>query len=51
VFQYARRIADYALRFHDKVRLFSLPEKRMESLKHLVSERDMYVAVILRSCF
>jgi transposase len=39
----ARRIADYALRFQDKVRLFLLPEKNIASLKQLLSERDMYV--------
>jgi transposase len=39
----ARRIAAYAMRFQDKIRLFSLPEKKLESLKQLVSERDMYI--------
>jgi transposase len=39
----ARRIADYVLRFQDKVHLFSLPEKQIISLKRLISERDMYV--------
>jgi len=40
----ARRIADYANRFQDKTRLFSLPEKNIASLKQLISERDLYVA-------
>ena len=40
----ARKIADYALRYQDRVRLFSLPQKRIESLKHLISERDMYLS-------
>jgi transposase len=39
----ARKIAAYAARFQDKVRLFSLPEKKLATLKQLVSERDMYV--------
>lgn len=39
----ARKIAAYALRFQDKAKLFSLPEKNMGSLKQLISERDMYV--------
>jgi transposase len=39
----ARKIAAYALRFQDRVRLFSLPEKNIASLKQLISERDMYV--------
>jgi transposase len=40
----ALKIDDYAVRFQDRVRLFSLPEKNIASLKRLVSERDMYVA-------
>jgi len=40
----ARRIADYACRFQDKARLFSLPEKNIASLKQLISERDLYIA-------
>jgi len=40
----ARKIAAYAHRFQDKVRLFSLPEKNIASLKQLISERDMYIA-------
>jgi len=39
----ARKIATYALRYQDKVQLFSLPEKNIASLKQLVSERDMYM--------
>jgi transposase len=39
----ARRIAAYAMRFQDRIRLFSLPEKKLESLKQPVSERDMYI--------
>jgi transposase len=40
----ARKIAAYTSRFQDRARLFALPEKRMASLKLLVSERDMYMA-------
>jgi len=40
----ARNIADYAARFQDKAKLFSLPQKNITSLKQLVSERDLYVA-------
>jgi transposase len=40
----ARRIAAYAVRFQDKVHLYTLPEKRMAYLKQLVSERDMYIS-------
>jgi transposase len=39
----ARRIAAYAVRFQDKMRLYTLPERRIASLKQLVSERDMYI--------
>jgi transposase len=39
----ARRIAAYAVRFQDEMRLFSLPEKNIASIKLLISERDMYV--------
>ncbi|MDR1102346.1 MAG: transposase, partial [Tannerella sp.] len=39
----ARKIAAYAIRFQDKVRLFSLPEKHLSTLKQLVGERDMYM--------
>ena len=39
----ARKIAAYAIRFQDKARLFSLPEKNIASLKQLVSERDLYI--------
>jgi transposase len=40
----ARKIAAYALRFQANVRLFSLPEKHMVTLKQLVSERDLYMS-------
>ncbi len=40
----ARKIAEYAQRFQDQSRLFRLPEKNIESLKHLVSERDLLVS-------
>jgi len=40
----AQKIAAYACRFQDKMRLFSLPEKNIASLKQLISERDMYVS-------
>jgi transposase len=40
----ARRIAAYPVRFQDKVRLYTLPEKRIASLKQLVSERNMYIS-------
>jgi transposase len=40
----ACRIVAYAVRFRDRVRLFSLPEKNIASLKQLISERDMYVS-------
>jgi transposase len=40
----ARKIAAYAVRFQDKMRLYSLPEKNIASLKQLISERDMYVS-------
>ncbi|MDR3262506.1 MAG: IS110 family transposase [Tannerella sp.] len=39
----ARKIAAYALRFEDRVHLFSLPEKTIGSLKQMISERDMYM--------
>ena len=39
----ARKIAAYAQRFEDQVRLFSIPEKSIQALKQLVSERDMLV--------
>jgi transposase len=39
----ARTIAAYAVRFQDKVRLFSLPEKNIATLKQLVKERDTYM--------
>ena len=40
----ARRILEYATRFHDKKRLYSLPDKTIASLKILLSEREMYVS-------
>ena len=40
----ALRIADYAIRFQDKKRLYSLPDKSIASLKILLSERDMYIS-------
>ena len=40
----ARRIVDYAIRFQDKFRLYSLPDKNISSLRVLVSERDMYIS-------
>jgi len=40
----ARKIAAYAIRFQDKARLFSLPEKNIASLKQLISERDLYIS-------
>jgi transposase len=40
----ARKIAAYAVRFQDKARLFSLPEKNLATLKQLVGERDLYMS-------
>ncbi|MDR2926905.1 MAG: IS110 family transposase [Cytophagaceae bacterium] len=40
----ARKIAAYALRFRDRARLFSIPEKNISTLKQLVSEHDMYIS-------
>ena len=40
----ARKIADYALRYQDKVQLFTLPEKAIATLKQLLSERGMYLS-------
>ena len=40
----ARKIADYALRYQDKVRLFTLPERAIATLKQLLSKRSMYLA-------
>jgi transposase len=40
----ARKIAAYALRYRDKARLFSLPEKKTASLGQLISERELYVS-------
>ena len=39
----ARKIAAYAVRFQDKLRLFSLPQKNIASLRQLISERDLYI--------
>jgi len=39
----ARKIADYAERFQDKAKIFSMPEKSINMLKQLISERDMYI--------
>lgn len=39
----ARKIADYAERFQDKAKMFSMPEKSISMLKQLISERDMYI--------
>lgn len=40
----ARKIAMYAHRFEDQAHLFSLPEKSIQALRQLVSERDMLVS-------
>jgi transposase len=40
----ARKIADYALRYQDKVDLYSMPQKNIASLKQLISERDLYLS-------
>lgn len=39
----ARKIAVYAKRYLDDMRLFSLPAKQISTLKQLISERDLYV--------
>jgi transposase len=39
----AHKIADYAERFQDKAKVFSMPEKCINMLKQLISERDMYI--------
>lgn len=39
----AQRIADYARRFHDKVRLFTADQLKMNKLKQLLSKRQYYV--------
>lgn len=39
----AQKIAIYASRFIDQIRLYSLPDKVIGTLKQLVNERDMYV--------
>ena len=40
----ARKIADYALRYQDKMQLYILPEKAIATLKQLLSERGMYIS-------
>ena len=39
----AKKIALYACRFAEEARLFNLPEKAIETLRQLISERDLYV--------
>ena len=39
----AIRIADYARRFHDKARLFTVDQLKMNKLKQLLSKRQHYV--------
>jgi len=39
----ARKIANYALRYQDSARLFTMPDKSLISLKQLIRERDMYI--------
>ena len=39
----AQKIATYAMRYVDEVRLFTLPQKEINTLKQLISERDLYV--------
>ncbi len=39
----ARKIAMYALRFQDEAKLFLMPDKSLNTLKQLISERDMYI--------
>lgn len=39
----AVRIADYARRFHDRARIERVDDHRLESLKALASERDLYI--------
>jgi transposase len=46
----ARKIAAYAMRFQDRVRLFSLPERHLVTLKQLISERDMYMSDKSKYC-
>lgn len=40
----AKRIAIYAARFEDKVRLYERPDQEIERLKQLEAERSLYVA-------
>lgn len=39
----AKKIAQYAARFQDRCRLYSIPEKNITTLRQLMSERDIYV--------
>jgi transposase len=39
----ARRIVEYAIRFQDKLRMYSFPENNIATLKVLLSERDLYL--------
>lgn len=39
----ALKIAAYAIRYQDEVRVFKLPQKTINTLKQLISERDLYV--------
>ena len=39
----ARKIAQYALRFEDEAKLFSMPDKILGTLGQLIKERGMYV--------
>lgn len=39
----ARKIAAYAVRYQDEIRLFTLPQKVIGTLKQLISERDLYI--------
>ena len=40
----ARRIAEYAFRFNDKAVAYSMKDKDIESLKNLLSDRDLLLA-------
>jgi len=40
----ARRIAEYAWRFADKAQYYKLPDKKIASLRQLISERDLYLS-------
>lgn len=39
----ARKIAAYAIRYQDEAHLFTLPQKVINTLKQLISERDLYI--------